>query len=114
MSQSLVTVSKDNGVLERNVEFAISAVSLSHRPFTSHEGMSVSWLGKLCTTMTATDVSDTLAIALRSSGLERVRVRHRPPLLSDNGPSYLSVQLGPWLAEHGMTHTRGKPYHPMT
>jgi transposase InsO family protein len=69
---------------------------------------------KLCTTMTATDVSDTLAMALRSSGLERVRVRHRPRLLSDNGPSYLSAQLGSWLAEHGMTHTRGKPYHPMT
>ena len=69
---------------------------------------------KLCTTMTATDVSDTLAMALRSSGLERVRVRHRPRLLSDNGPSYLSAQLGSWLAEHGMAHTRGKPYHPMT
>jgi putative transposase len=69
---------------------------------------------KLCTTMTATDVSDTLAMALRSSGLERVRVRHRPRLLSDNGPSYVSAQLGSWLAEHGMKHTRGKPYHPMT
>src|SRR5579864_7544481 len=69
---------------------------------------------KLCTTMTATDVSDTLALALRISGLERVRVRHRPRLLSDNGPSYVSAQLGSWLAEHGMTHTRGKPYHPMT
>jgi transposase InsO family protein len=68
----------------------------------------------LCTTMTATDVSDTLAMALRNSGLERVRVRHRPRLLSDNGPSYVSAQLGSWLAEHGMTHTRGKPYHPMT
>ena len=59
-------------------------------------------------------MSDTLAIALRSSGLARIRVRHRPRLLSDNGPSYLSAQLGSWLAEHGMTHTRGKPYHPMT
>jgi len=67
---------------------------------------------KLCTTMTATDVSDTLMIALRSSGLDRVR--QRPRLLSDNGPSYLSAQLGSWLGEHGMTHTRGKPYHPMT
>jgi putative transposase len=69
---------------------------------------------KLCTTMTATDVSDTLAMALRNSGLERVRVRHRPRLLSDNGPSYVSAQLGSWLAEHGMIYTRGKPYHPMT
>jgi putative transposase len=64
--------------------------------------------------MTATDVSDTLTIALRSSGLGRVRVRHRPRLLSDNGPSYLSGQLASWLAEHDMAHTRGKPYHPMT
>ena len=69
---------------------------------------------KLCTTMTATDVSDTLAMALRSSGLESVRVRHRPRLLSDNGPSYVSAQLGSWLARNGMAHTRGKPYHPMT
>ena len=49
---------------------------------------------KLCTTMTAIDVSDTLAMALRNSGLDRVRVRHRPRLLSDNGPSYGSAQLG--------------------
>ena len=69
---------------------------------------------KLCTTMTATDVSDTLAMALRSSGLQHARVRHRPRLLSDNGPSYLFAQLGSWLEEHGLTHTRGKPYHPMT
>jgi putative transposase len=68
---------------------------------------------KLCSSM-ATDVADTLTLALRSSGLERVRVRHRPRLLSDNGPSYLSGQLASWLAEHEMDHTRGKPYHPMT
>jgi transposase InsO family protein len=67
---------------------------------------------KLCTSMTATDVSDTLALTLRNSGLERVQVGHRPRLLSDSGPSYVSAQLG--SAEHGMTHTRGKPYHPMT
>jgi putative transposase len=69
---------------------------------------------KLCTTMTATDVSHTPVMALRCSGLERVQVRQRPRLLSDNGPSYLSAQLGSWRAEHGMTHTRGQPYHPMT
>ena len=69
---------------------------------------------KLCSTMTATDVSDTLTLALDSSGLARVRVRHRPRLLSDNGPSYLSGRLASWLAEHAMDHTRGKPYHPMT
>ena len=69
---------------------------------------------KLCLTMTATDVADTLTLALRSSGLERVRVRHRPRLLSDSGPSYLSGQLASRLSEHAMDHIRGKPYHPMT
>jgi putative transposase len=40
---------------------------------------------KLCTSMTATDVSDTLQIALQTSGLDRATVVHRPRLLSDNG-----------------------------
>jgi transposase InsO family protein len=47
---------------------------------------------KLCTTMAATDVSDTL----QASGLDQVKVLHRPRLLSDNGPSYLSSELGQW------------------
>src|SRR5262249_37343109 len=33
---------------------------------------------KLCTTMSATDVSDTLLVALRRSGLNQVKVLHRP------------------------------------
>ena len=37
-----------------------------------------------------------------------------PWLLSDYGPSYLSAELSSRLAEHGMTHTRGRLYHPMT
>ena len=69
---------------------------------------------KLCTTMTATDVSDTLDIALKTAGLKQVRVRHRPRLLSDNGPSYVSGALAKWLEDQGMAHTRGRPYHPMT
>ncbi len=48
---------------------------------------------KLCTNMTSSDVAETLAVALRSSGLERVAVRHRPRLLSDNGPSELRSRL---------------------
>ena len=69
---------------------------------------------KLCTTMTAADVVGHVAMALQASGLEQVKVRHRPRLLSDNGPSYVSGELGDWLEEQGMPHTRGKPYHPMT
>ena len=36
----------------------------------------LSW--KLCTTMTARDVSDTLDMALKATGLDQVKVRHRP------------------------------------
>lgn len=69
---------------------------------------------KLCTTMTARDVSDTLDIALKASGLTQVKVRHRPRLLSDNGPSYVAAELAKWLEEQDMDHTRGRPYHPQT
>jgi putative transposase len=69
---------------------------------------------KLCDGMTATDVSDTLDLALGNSGLATARVRHRPRLLSDNGPSYVSSELKDWLDERGMGHTHGRPYHPMT
>src|SRR5438034_4137833 len=69
---------------------------------------------KLCTTMSATDVSDTLQVALRGSGLNQVKVLHRPRLLSDNGPSYVSSELGKWLEDNGIRHIRGRPYHTMT
>ena len=69
---------------------------------------------KLCGGMAAKDVSDTLSLALKNSGLGSVYVRHRPRLLSDNGPSYVSAELRDWLDEHGMGHTRGRPYHSIT
>ena len=72
----------------------------------------VAW--KLCATMTATDVTDTLHLALQASGLDRFGAGRRPRLLSDNGPSYVAADLSNWLEEQGMKHTRGKPYHPMT
>jgi transposase InsO family protein len=72
----------------------------------------IAW--KLCTTMKTEDVTDTLELALRASGLERANVAHRPRLLSDNGPSYISGDLAEWLDDRHMKHTRGAPYHPMT
>jgi putative transposase len=51
---------------------------------------------------------------LRGSGLNQVKVLHRPRLLSDNGPSYVSSELGEWLDDNGIRHIRGRPYHPMT
>jgi len=68
----------------------------------------------LTTTMPATDVATTLDLARAQAGVDRVTVRHRPRLLSDNGPCYVSGELATYLVTHGITHTRGKPYHPMT
>jgi transposase InsO family protein len=69
---------------------------------------------KLGPTMATTDVTETLDEALALTGVQSVRVRHRPRLLSDNGPAYVSKDLRDYLAEQGMTHTRGRPYHPQT
>ena len=69
---------------------------------------------KLCTTMRADDVTDTLDLALKASGLDHATVVHRPRLLSDNGASYVAGNLATWLDDKGMEHVRGAPYHPQT
>jgi putative transposase len=51
---------------------------------------------------------------LKKAGLEEVCVRHRPRLLSDNGPAYLSKDLAAFLKIKDIEHIRGAPYHPMT
>ncbi len=50
-------------------------------------------------------------IGMKAAGLAK---KQRPKLLSDNGPCYISAELQDWLKENGLSHTRGKPYHPMT
>jgi putative transposase len=72
----------------------------------------IAW--RLCTNMGASDVSDTLDEALAFTGLDEVKVNHKPRLLSDNGPCYISGELSNYLKDNGMTHTRGRPYHPQT
>lgn len=72
----------------------------------------IAW--KLATGMAATDVQDTLDLALAKTGVTQVKVEHRPRLLSDNGPAYVSHELARYLEHHQMHHIRGKPYHPMT
>ena len=72
----------------------------------------VAW--KLCKTMKAADVTDTLELALAASGLDEANVMHRPRLLSDNGSSYVAGDLADWLEDRGIDHVRGAPYHPMT
>ncbi len=72
----------------------------------------IAW--KLCTTMKAGDVTDTLELALQASGCDQVNAGHKPRLLSDNGASYISGELAEWLNDKGMDHVRGAPYHPQT
>jgi transposase InsO family protein len=72
----------------------------------------IAW--KLAPTMATSDVEETLELALEKSGLEKVRVRHRPRLLSDNGPAYLSKELKQFLKRKDIDHIRGAPYHPQT
>jgi putative transposase len=55
----------------------------------------IAW--KLCTTMKAEDVTATLDLALKASGLGQAKAIHRPRLLTDNGASYIATALAKWL-----------------
>ncbi len=72
----------------------------------------LSW--RLCSSMSATEVKQTIDVALEISGVDHAYIRHRPRLLSDNGPCYISGEFQQYLIEHGIRHTRSRPYHPMT
>ncbi len=72
----------------------------------------IAW--KLCTTMKAADVTDTLDLALATSGCDQATVVHKPRLLSDNGSSYVAAELADYLDDKGMDHVRGAPHHPQT
>ena len=72
----------------------------------------IAW--RLSGSMGSDDVEETLKMALDKTGLETARVRHRPRLLSDNGPAYLSKDLATFLHRKQMDHVRGAPCHPMT
>ena len=39
---------------------------------------------------------------------------HRPRLLSDNDPCYVSQEQKTYLEQEGIAQARGRPYHPMT
>ena len=69
---------------------------------------------KLSPTMNAQDAEDTLKIALAKAEIDKVKVYHKPRLLSDNGPAYHSANLAQFLKERRIDHIHGAPYHPMT
>ena len=72
----------------------------------------IAW--KLCTTMRAADVTDTLNLALVASGCDQATVHQRPRLLSDNGPCYIAGELAEYIEAQRMSHVRGAPLHPQT
>ena len=72
----------------------------------------IAW--KLCSTMRAEDVTETLDMALEASGCASASVKHRPRLLSDNGPSYIAEELADYISAKKMDHVRGAPFHPQT
>lgn len=69
---------------------------------------------QLCTGMSSEKVKQTIEKAIGFTGIWDPQVLHRPRLLSDNGPCYVSKALGQYLQDRGIAHSRGKPYHPMT
>ncbi len=72
----------------------------------------IAW--RLCTGMGTDEVKKTLDMAIAKTGITGVHVYHRPRLLSDNGPSFISAELKDYLSTHGLGHSRIRPYHPMT
>jgi putative transposase len=49
--------------------------------------------------MKASDVTDTLSMALEASRIDGMKVAHRPGLLSDSGSSYIAGDLADWLEQ---------------
>src|SRR4029077_7674604 len=52
------------------------------------------------TAVRASEVMTTLDLARATAEVDQVRVVHRPRLLSDNGPCYVSQALGTYLTQH--------------
>jgi len=72
----------------------------------------IAW--RLAPTMAATDVQDTLLIALDTTGVEQVQVEHRPRLLSDNGPAFIAEALADFLRPLEIDQIHGRAHHPQT
>jgi putative transposase len=64
--------------------------------------------------MSSADVKEVLDLAIAKTGVDQVKVRHMPRLLSDNGPCYISKELDMYIKQRQMKHIRGQPFHPMT
>jgi len=72
----------------------------------------IAW--RLASNMAATDVEETLLLALDFTGVEQVDVKYRPRLLSDNGPAFISDALAQFLNPYEIDQVHGRPHHPQT
>ena len=94
--------STEHEIFRRSVDHFVNEHIVPHHPRWEKEGQ------------VSRDVSDTLDEALEFTEMDQVHVKHKPRLLSDNGSSYVASELKTYLDDRDMTHTRGRPYHPMT
>lgn len=69
---------------------------------------------RLASSMAATDVQDTLQLAVDLTGIEQVQVNHRPRLLSDNGPAFIAEALADYLKPLDIQQVHGRAHHPQT
>ena len=51
---------------------------------------------------------------MRDDGIKAQVGYRKPQRISDNGSSYISGDLAEWLADLGMKHVHGAPYHLQT
>jgi len=72
----------------------------------------IAW--KLFTSMSSGDVKELIDMAIRKTGIDKIKIVYRPRLLSDNGPCYISKELKEFMRERELSHIRGQPFHPMT
>ena len=72
----------------------------------------IAW--KLCTTMRAEDVTDTLNLALTHRAAIRRRSCIGRGCCPTTAPSYIAGDLANWLDAQDMRHIRGAPCHPQT
>jgi len=69
---------------------------------------------RLSSTMASADVQETLDVALAETSVTHIKVKHRPRLLSDNGPAFISDALAAYLKPYQILHIHSRPYHPQT
>ena len=64
--------------------------------------------------MTANSLIDVVQQAVDTTGMDKVTVKDRTSLLSDNGSGYVSQAFGDYLRLVGIKHILASPFHPQT